>query len=179
MISLTVALNSGSSFAQVKSFVSSRFNYQLNIPVKWHISVAKSGVAIAFNYDLSRALPQGLIPEGGVEVYVVPLAAVEPVTEAKTLETWAEGNLSVGHTNVSTAHLPNFSNTDNTPHNILEVEADFRRYEQDEDVQREISFYFTLKGKPFRLMTLFGKDDPKAAYFRATSESIFRSIRSR
>ena len=164
--------------AQTRTYVSSQFKYKLTVPTHWNIEVSGSGVPVIFNYALSEGGPQGLFPENGANIFLIPLEAVKVVTGASTMDEWIRRNLAADHKNVTIRHIPSPSGSDRAPQNVVEVQADFERNPQDDQLQRELDFYFTLRGSMFRLMLVYWKDSPHAAELRSACESILRSIRS-
>jgi hypothetical protein len=83
-------------------YTNREFGYRLHVPNGWHISVAPGGEpAVIFNYGPKMALRQGLIQEHGAEIYVVPFAAVEPVTGPLTEGQWIAQVDRRDHTNIT------------------------------------------------------------------------------
>ena len=164
--------------AAQKAFTSAQYGFTLRFPGSWSVSVSGAGVPLFFNYRRSQALPQGLLLDGGAEIYVIPFVLVGAMTHADSLDDWIAFNNAHGCSEIKTHHLPNFDSSVRVPHDIVEVESDFERDPQDDQLQRVIDYYFTLHGKKFRLMLVHWKDDPRAAYFRSVLDSVFRSIES-
>ena len=110
-------------------------------------------------------------------MYVLPLSAVQMVVNSRTMEEWINRNVSPNHSAVSLKRLPGFGSDDSVPQNLVEVEADFQRGQQ-EDLQHEMNYYFTLRGAIFRLRLLYWKDDRTAVSHRAACQFVLRSIRA-
>ena len=151
----------------------------MTIPAKWNMDVPESGVPVLFNYKRSEGGPQGLFPDHGANIFLIPLDAVKINTNATTLDEWIHRNLQHDHSSSSIKQLPDLDPNPRSPRNIVEVWADFVRDEQDEEKQSEVNYYFTLNGAEFRLMLLYWKDDHQGKYFQSTAESLLRSLRSR
>ena len=163
---------------QAHNYVSSRFKYQFVVPAKWHLAVSGSGVPVLFNYKESEGAGQGLFPEGGANIFLIPFEAVSAVTSAKTMDEWIKNNLAPDHTNVTLPRAIEIYGGKRSPQNITKVEADFVRPVPDDEMHHEVNYYFTLRGAMFRLMLVYWKDSPKAAEFRSICQSILRSIKS-
>lgn len=159
-------------------FVSSAFKYQLLVPQQWNLSVAKSGVPMIFNYNRRQAGSQGLFPDSGAEIYIVPLALVKAVVKGNSLDDWIRNDLSLEHTNALISHLPDAVDDHRLPRNVVMVESDFERDPQDKGLQHQIDYYYVLSGGMYHLMCVYWKDNLRAAQVRAACESVFRSIRA-
>jgi hypothetical protein len=157
-------------------YSNSRFHYRLEVPPNWNISVAESGVVTFFNYDERDSGPQGLFPEPGAEITVIPLDAVAAVVTANTVDEWIAANLTRGHALISRRSLPSGAAQDSA-RDIVNVEASFERDPQDEQLQHETNYYFTLHGAEFRLRLLYWKGDSSSANYRGACERILRGIR--
>lgn len=175
---LYIAMSHISYCAGGRTFTSEMFGYRLVIPNGWHVAVPPSGVPVLFNYDESQALPQGLIPVGGANIYLIPYAAVTGVTHARDLQDWIQANSEEWHTNVRTSRVASWSSGGTTPKEIIKVEAEYERAPEDEARQAEINYYFVLHGSDFRLRMLYGKGDPRSSYFRSVVEAVLRSIKA-
>ncbi len=158
-----------------RAFVNSKFHYALKVPGGWNAE--GQDIPVLFNYRASEGGPQGLFPDHGAQITLIPLAAVQAVVDAGTMDEWIKRNLASNHTNVSIRHLP--APEDNralTPRDIVEVEADFERDPQDDMLQHEVDYYFYLRGAPFRLRLLYWKDDKQSSGHRAALQYVLRSI---
>jgi len=123
--------------------------------------------------------PQGLFPDHGAEIYVVPFAAVRAVVSAGTMAEWISRNITPDHGAVSIKRLSQPRGDESAPGNIVEVEADFQRgSHSQEEPQHETSYYFTLRGAMFRLRLSYWKGDPRSAKHRSACLSILQSIRA-
>jgi hypothetical protein len=165
--------------AAVKHFVSSQFGYELDVPTGWNVDQTPSGVPVLFNYESSMAGPQGLFPEKGAEVRVIPFETVQIVMHARTMDEWITHNYGAAYRNVSQRKLPDVGASLKEPQNITEVQADFERDSQDEELQHDLSYYFTLNGAAFRLRLLYWRDNPHRAELETVCKSVLRSIRAR
>lgn len=166
------------ALGQQHTYDSSQFKYQFVVPPKWHLVVSGSGVPVLFNYKESEGAGQGLFPEDGANISLIPFEVVSVVTSAKTMDDWIQHNLGTDHKNVSLPRAVEIYGTNRSPQNIIEVEADFVRDVQDDELQHEVNYYFTLRGARFRLMLLYWKDNAQAAKLRSICQSILRSITS-
>jgi hypothetical protein len=166
------------SAAEQKTFTSARFGYELRLPKSWNISVADSGVPVFFNYPRAEALPQGLIPDHGAEIYLIPFAALRGTTRAKDLKEWIQINTRREHSRIHVTQVPGALEEESAPHNVFRVTSDFERDPQDGIPQREIDYYFQLNGEGFRLRLVYWKGDPRSTYFESVQQAIFRSIRA-
>ena len=163
---------------QEHTYASSRFKYQFVVPPKWHIAVSGSGVPVLFNYKESEGAGQGLFPDGGANISLIPFEVVGPILGVKTMNDWIERNLGTDHKNVSLPRAIEIDGTKRSPQHIIELEADFIRSAQDDELQHEVDYYFTLRGEMFWLTLVYWKDSPQAAEFRSVCQSILRSIKS-
>jgi hypothetical protein len=166
------------SFGQGQSYLNTKFNYRLSLPPGWNTSVSGSEVLTIFDYKPEEALPQGLFPDGGSEIWVVPFAGLEAFTKAKTLDEWIAFNAARNHSGVSTRDRADLSRGGNSPDGVVEVDADFERSPDDDALQHEVNYYFTLRGKMFRLMLIYWKDNPNAARLRSVCESVLESVQA-
>jgi hypothetical protein len=178
VLCIATAMSHTAYCADARTFTSEMFGYRLAVPVGWHVAVPPSGVPVFFNYDVSQALPQGLIPGGGANIYLIPYEAVSRVTRARDLQDWIQANSAEWHTNVRTSRVAGSPSDGTMPQEIVKVEADFERAPEDEARQTEINYYFVLRGSGFRLRMLYGKGDPRSSYFRAVIEILLRSIKT-
>jgi len=178
VLSVTAAASHSAYCVDARRFTSDMFGYRLTVPLGWHLAVPPSGVPVIFNYDQSHALPQGLIPSGGADIYLIPYDAVSQVSPARDLQEWIRVNSEEWHTNVRTARIAAWSKDARAPREIVRVEADYERSPEDESLQTEINYYFVLRGSEFRLRMLFGKGDPRSSYFRIVIATLLRSIQS-
>lgn len=178
LLSIAIVMNDGAHAAGARTFTSQRFGYQLSVPRDWNIAVPPSDVPVLFNYDESKALPQGLIPEGGANIYVIPYEAVGLVTSARDLQDWIQINSRMWHTNVRTSRVASWSRDERLPQRITKVDADYERAPEDEALQSEINYYFVLRGAGFRLRMLYGKGDPRSSYFNSVIGVVLRSVRA-
>jgi hypothetical protein len=178
LLSVAAAASHSAYCVDARTFTSDMFGYRLTVPLGWHLAVPPSGVPVIFNYDESHALPQGLIPSGGADIYLIPYEAVSQVTRARDLQEWIRANSEEWHTNVRTARIAAGSKDARAPQEIVRVEADYERSPDDETLQTEINYYFVLHGSDFRLRMLFGKGDPRSSYFRTVIDTLLRSIQS-
>jgi hypothetical protein len=161
-----------------REYTNSKFNYKLTVPARWNIDPPESGVPVLFNYKRSEGGPQGLFPNGGANIYLIPLTAVQPTTPAKTLDEWINQNIEHDHKNASVKKRHDVAGDEKGPQNVVEVQSDFVRDSQDQESQREVSYYFSLNGATFRLMLLYWKQNPHGARLQAICESVLRSIRA-
>ncbi len=166
------------ALSQDGTYRSAKFNYRLLLPPGWNTSTAGSGVLTIFDYKPAEAGPQGLFPFGGAEMLVLPFAGLEAITKAKTMDEWIAYNAGHNHSGVSTKHRPDLSKGGNSPNEVVEVDADFERDPQDEGLQHEVNYYFTLRGKMFRLMLIYWKGNPQASHLRSVCESLLGSVRA-
>ena len=155
-----------------------KFGYRLSVPEEWNVVVPPSGVPVLFNYDKKKALPQGLIPEGGAEVYLIPYEAVRLVAGANRLEDWIQANGRESHTNVRTERVASWTKDESSPQGITRIVADYQRAPEDEELQSEVDYYFTLRGAAFRLRMLFWKGDPRSSDYNSVMVAVLRSIRA-
>ena len=58
-------------------FANSRFHYEFTIPPEMERRPPESGVPVLFNYKRSEGGPQGLFPDHGANIFLIPLAAVQ------------------------------------------------------------------------------------------------------
>jgi hypothetical protein len=165
-------------FGQGQSYLSMKFRYRLLVPAGWNTSVSGSGVLTIFDYKPEELLPQGLFPDEGSEIRVVPFAGLEAFTKAKTLDEWVVFNLARNHTGVSSKRRADLSKGEDSPQGVVEVEADFERNVQDGGLQHELNYYFTLRGKMFRLMLIYWRDNPQASTLRSTCAAVLASIQA-
>jgi len=147
------------------------------------MDVNLSGVPVLFNYQRGREGPQGLFPDDGAQIYLIPFEVVSVVTNAKTFDEWIHQNLWPDHTNVSLRHIPDTTTRSRetsvrSPRNIVGVQADYERDPHDGLLQHEIDYYFTLGESMFRLRLLYWKGNPREAALRSIFDAVFRSIRS-
>jgi hypothetical protein len=163
----------------VKHFVNSQFGYELDVPTGWNLDQTPSGVPVLFNYKRSMAGPQGLFPEEGAEIRVIPFKAVQIVTRAHIMDQWIKDNYGADYRNVSQKKLPDAGASPKVPRNITEVQADFERDSQDNELQRDLSYYFTLNGNAFRLRLLYWKKNPHREQIETVCRSVLGSIRAR
>jgi hypothetical protein len=179
-VTITWALIIAMGAAQPREFTSPKFGFRMTLPPKWNIVVSESGVPNVFNYDPNDALPQGLVPQGGANIYLIPFGAVEAMNNAKLLDEWIESNLVRGHKDVLRKVIPSVGKADNSARGIVEIDADvfFDPDDPNEALQREVSFYFLLKGGMFHLMMVYNKDDPQGTRFHSVCEWILRSVRA-
>ncbi len=178
LLNVATAVSGGAYFADERTFTSELFGYRLEVPGGWHVAVPPSGVPVFFNYDESKALPQGLIPDRGANIYLIPYEAVSRVTQARDLQDWIQTNSEQWHTNVRTSRVAAWSSSETAPQEIVKVEADYERAPEDEERQAEINYYFVLHGSGFRLRMLYGKGDPRSSYFKTVADSLLRSIKT-
>jgi hypothetical protein len=176
---LGVLLVSPLPAAEQRTFTSSKYGYRLRLPKTWNVSVSANGIPIFFNYDPKDALPQGLFPEHGVDIRLIPFAVVQPITKGDSLKEWIQFNSALGYSNMVIRQLPTPNRSERTPVDVVVVHADYQRDPQDEVWERATDYYFTLHGERFRLMLEYWKGDPQSAYFESVVDSIFRSIESR
>jgi hypothetical protein len=163
---------------QAKSFVNSKFGYKMMVPAKWDMDLSGSGVPVLFNYKRSEGGPQGLFPEHGAHLFIVPLTVVQPMANAKRIDEWIQFNLRTSHEDPLIRQVPDLDPGEGGPRNIVEVQADFIRDEQDGERQREFNYYFTLRNTAFRLMLLYWKSNPQGRSFQSTAEDVLRSIKA-
>jgi hypothetical protein len=164
--------------AAARAYLNRQFGYRLTVPAGWNIAVPPSGVPVLFNYAQGSALPQGLIPDGGAEVYVIPYQAVELVTSARDLESWIAANSAMWHTNVRTSSAAPWAKDDGAPQEIVKVDADYERAPEDETLQSEVNYYFTLHHRGFRLRLLYEKGDPHGSSFNSALLAVLHSIKA-
>ncbi len=167
----------GSCFAQ-RNFTSDRFRYALTVPIGWNLLESPSGVPVIFNYPRAKGLPQGLIPDGGADIYLVPESVVAPVTPAGGLDEWIRSNESTSHSDIRVSRPVVRTKGTNAPQDLVKVEADYERSPDDGMLQTEVNYYFRLHGDGFRLRLLYWKGAPKASSFRAALVGILNSIRA-
>ncbi len=136
ILALFVALT---ALGAVKHFVSKQFKYELDVPAGWNIDQTPSGVPVLFNYKSSMAGPQGLFPEDGAEIRLMPLQEVQVVTNARTMDEWINHNYGPAYRNVSKKRLPDFGANGREPREITEVQAEFERDPIDEELQHDFS----------------------------------------
>jgi hypothetical protein len=159
-------------------FANSKFHYEFTIPPKWNIDTPESGVPVLFNYKRSEGGPQGLFPDHGANIFLIPLAAVQVSTRADTISEWIQSNLQRDHQNASTRKKPELSSKSaDGPQDVVEVQSDFTRA-PGEDPQREVDYYFSLRSSAFRLLLLYWKDDTQGQHFQSIAETLLRTIRS-
>lgn len=156
------------------SYSSAEFHYTLEVPSRWNIDI-NGPIPVLFNFKRSEGGPQGLFPDHGAEISLIPLAGVQVVVSAGTMDEWIGKNLGSDHSAVSIKRLPAGRTDESTPRDVVEVEADFQRAPE-EDLQHETNYYFALRGALFRLRMLYWKDDSRAAGHRLACLSVLHSI---
>jgi hypothetical protein len=161
-------------------YVNEEYRYRLSVPVGWHVSVAPGGEPVViFNYNPKAALPQGLIPEHGAEIYVVPFAAVEPVTGPVAPDQWIDLVDKRDRTNITVKRIASLYNSPDSPQDIVGVQADFKRSRQDDGLQRELSYYFRLRDAGFHLIMYFSESDQAhAPQWADAFLAVLRSMRA-
>jgi len=164
--------------ANEEAFVSHRFGYRLSVPRGWHVAVSPSDIPVLFNYDQSKALPQGLIPEGGAEIYLIPYEAVEAVSPAGDLKEWIVANSALWHTNVRSRPVTSWTKDPSYPQQITRVDSDYERAPEDNELQSEVNYYFVLHGRGYRLRLLYAKGALRSSYFNSAGDSVLRSVRA-
>src|SRR6266496_2024414 len=107
-----------------------KHGYQLSVPPGWHLSES-SNIPVIFNYPRHLALPQGLIRDGGAEIYLVPFSAVYPTVTGSTLADWIEQNNNNGNRNVKTEHVTPLSTSRSYPQQVIRGESDYVRSPDD------------------------------------------------
>jgi len=172
---LAAIIGCSTSLAQGRKFSNPRFNYRLSIPNGWSLSETGFDVML-YSYKRSEALPQGLYPSKGAEIWVTPFSAVKAGTRIDNLDRWIQDNLTTEQTRVSITPVGG-SKDENAPQNVVRVEADFGASSQDE-LQHEVSYYFVTRGRMFRLMLVYWNDNPNSKALNAICESVLRSFRS-
>lgn len=163
-----------------KRFISTDFAYELAYPSDWNLDVSPLGIPIFYSFRPEQGGPQGLFPEDGAIIEIIPSDVVLPITNATTLENWIRSTYDHDvYTNVKTRRLPKTRPVDGVPHDIIRVSADFERDSDDGRLQRDISYYYRLDDKVFRLTLLYWKGNPKAKapQYESLAESVLRSIR--
>jgi hypothetical protein len=168
----------GAAAEEQKAFTSGEYGYRLRLPRSWNVSVSGNGIPTIYNYDPKDALPQGLFPEHGADILLIPFAVVQPATKGHTLTEWIHSNTAHGYSNVVVKQVSSPNGSKHRPSDVVEVRADFRRAPDDEELQRTVCYYFTLHGMKFRLMLEYWKDDPRSAYFESVLDAVFRSLES-
>ncbi len=180
MLGFLALLLSASLFAvDQKRFVSDQYGYSLRVPKRWHVSVSANGIPVFFNYDPKILLPQGLFPEHGAHIFLIPFTGVRPMVRGKGMSEWIKFNNSIGCSNIVINRLLVPKPSEKKPSNVVEVHADFQRDPQDEVLERVVDYYFTLHGEDFRLMLEYWKGDAKSAHFESVLDEIFGSIEPR
>jgi hypothetical protein len=160
----------------LRMYSNSELNYRLTYPASWHISivVGKSGPTL-YSYSPSSALGQGAIStQGGAEIDVTSLR-MEVQAEKQLRDRAAADAERFAHGGATISEFKNPGNPDIA--SIIRVAYDYLRVEG-EDLQRNVSFYFMLSGKPFVLGLRYWKDDARAASYERTLVSILRNIRT-
>src|SRR5579872_5326224 len=131
LIFLLALLCCSLSPAQEQDYTSERFSYRMTIPAGW--SLSKTGYDVMLHsYKDNEALPQGLLPGGGAEIWVSPFSALKDTGTGKklnagvnTMEQWIQHELGTDYENISiTPAAP--SKEANAPHAVMKVEADFK-----------------------------------------------------
>jgi hypothetical protein len=168
---------------QGQVYSNAKYKYELLKPDDWNLSENRSGVPMFFNYKPSEGGPQGLFPSNGAQILVIPHGVDPRTAKAGTLAEWIKLSLRDGYSggsysNVTMRSLPNTGGGDATPRDVVEIEADFKRLDQDDELQQEVSYFFTLNGKFFRLMLVHWKDKPDSRSLRAVCLSMLQSIRA-
>jgi len=179
LFAIVSVLGPSASSGATKHYISSEFKYELDLPAGWNIDVSPSGVPVLFNYKRSRGGPQGLFPGDGANMFLIPFAAVQPVTSARTMDEWIAQNYMSYYRGLSVMTFPDSGATARGPRGITEVRGEFERNPQDDDLQQDVSYYFTLDGAMFRLRLLYWKHNVNGTTLRAAAESVLRSIRAR
>lgn len=151
-------------------------SYRTSVPSGWNISVSANWVSTIFNYDPDKIEPQGLFPTEGAEISILPFAAVEGTTKARTIDDWIAQFSARKRSRISVRRL---GDTDGPagPHNLVEVDADFQRDPQDFEPQHEVSYYFSLEGKLFRVALTYWKDNRHAVELQSICDALVKSIR--
>jgi len=135
-------------------------------------------VPVISNYPASGALPQGLIPDAGADIFLIPYEAVEAVARAGDLENWIESNDAMWHNKARTRRLPSWTNDESYPQQIFRVDADYERAPEDGTLQSEVNFYFLLHRAGFRLRMLYWKGDSHRSSFNSALQEVLHSIRA-
>lgn len=146
--------------ADGRSFVNHKFGYQLSVPKGWNIEVPPSNVPVLFNNKPSEGLPQGLIADGGAEIYLIPYGAVKAVTPAKEMQEWIAANSARWHTNVRHRTIASWTTDPFAPQRITRVDADYERAEGDEKLQSEVIIISFCAALPIGFECFTGKANP-------------------
>lgn len=160
----------------VRTYSNAEYNYSLAYPAGWHISVVpvKAG-PVLYNYSPSFNKGQGLFPLGGAEIFVLPPADLDSTDRRRSPEELAKENvLRFAHGGAALEKLANPGNPDIS--DLVRVSYDYERIE-DEELQRDVIFYFRFGGEPFALGLNYWKGDPKAASYDQAVLLVLKNIR--
>lgn len=160
----------------VRTYSNTEHNYRLSYPASWHISVVsvKAG-PVLYNYDPSFAIGKGLLPPGGAEINVGPSADLNSADRSRSPHELASENVRrFSHGRASVEEIANPGNPDIS--DVVRASYDYQRIE-DEDLQRDVIFYFRFGGEPFVLGLNYWKDDPKGGSYEQILASVLSSIR--
>ena len=91
------------------------------------------------------------------------------------MDEWIKRNITRDHRVASIKGISE-SLGQSGPRDIVRVEADFKRDPQDTESQREVNYYFTLRGAALRLRLLYWRDDPRSSSYRMALRSVLRRI---
>jgi hypothetical protein len=160
----------------IRIYSNAEYKYRLAYPESWHISVVsvKAG-PVLYNYDPSFAKGEGLLPPGGAEIFVEPAADLNSADRGRSPQELASESVRrFSHGSASVKEFANPGNPDIS--DVVRASNDYQRIE-DEDLQRDVIFYFRFSGKPFALGLNYWKNDSKATSYEQTLMSVLNSIR--
>lgn len=181
IVAVTLLFTSASK-AQNQTHQSERFGYQLAIPLGWKVS--QTGFDVMFySYRTNEALPHGMLPPRGAEIWVTPFNAIKERAPAmrwkgaNSVQQWIQHELTPDHTNVSVTRVQDVDDRD-APKEVFRVEADYRRDPADDELQHEISYFFTLEGRMYRLALLYWRDNDSGQRLKRVLEAVLQSARA-
>lgn len=143
------------------------------VPKGWH--AARGEPAYVFNYPPSEPAPQGLLPENGAAVTIVPFKSFLRAHPTAKLDDWIKWNTRIKQRDIQRKNYPCLGGDGGTPHICAEVRSVFQITPHDPQLVR-INYYFKVNGDFYRSQLEYYKGDPNAESYLSALKHITESI---
>lgn len=154
-------------------YINRDYGYVFAVPRGW--KVEQDPVPYIFNYPRSQAGPQGLLPEGGAAVRIIPMELFSTRSFGKDLESWVGWNTRTHSRDVQRENLQCIAGGIAQAHICVKVRSVFQLAPEDPPTT-QVSYYFVLNGRYFRAFLEFHDGDRSAEKYIQALKFICESI---
>jgi hypothetical protein len=153
-----------------------KFGFSIAPPIGWLAATGSDSLPLFVNFPWKRLQAQAILPNGGATINFVVWDEVTRRHGDETLTGWAELDEVVAIPDTIVSRGMKLPQSTMISEAFL-VSFDLRTYSSSEQRQREVSAYWSFRGRRFAAHLFHVVDDPNAGEYVRALTSVLRSVR--